>query len=317
MTEYTWGHKRRFNSYPEYFKGKFGSRVQKLTLNAGFTCPNRDGTKGEGGCTFCNNDAFNPSYCMPQKSITKQLEQGIAFHARRYRQSDKFLAYFQAFTNTYNDIEKLQVLYSEALAFPGVIGLVIGTRPDCISTELLDYLQDLSKEYYLIIEYGVESCYNDTLSRINRGHTFEDSVRAIDETAKREIRQGIHMIIGLPGESEMDILEEMKIISELPVNNIKFHQLQIVRNTLMATQYLDHPEEFMIFNLDEYLELMVRILERLNPGFVVERIAGEANPKYLLSPSWGIRYDQVVKKFEEKLAEKDTWQGRRYEGNKR
>jgi radical SAM protein (TIGR01212 family) len=310
---YPWGHQRRFNSYSEYFRKKFGGRVQKLTLDAGFTCPNRDGSKGIGGCTFCNNNAFNPSYCQPEKSISTQIDEGIEFHKKRYRRADKYLAYFQAYSNTYAGVDVLRERYEEALRRDEVIGLVIGTRPDTVDPEILNYIKTLAKDYYVVIEYGIESCYNNTLKRVNRGHSFEDSVRAIDMTASRGIRQGAHFIIGLPGESSEDILAEMKIISGLPINNIKFHQLQIVRNTVMAKEYISDPEDFRIFDLDEYLGLMLRILEVLNPEFVVERIAGESNQGFLLSKSWGIRYDQVLNKFEQMLARKDTWQGKRFD----
>jgi radical SAM protein (TIGR01212 family) len=310
---YPWGHQRRFNSYPEYFRKKFGGRVQKLSLDAGFTCPNRDGSKGKGGCTFCNNNAFNPSYCRPSKSISAQIQEGIAFHRKRYRRTDQYLAYFQAYSNTYADIRVLRKRYEEALQRDEVIGLVIGTRPDTVDPEILDYIQSLTKHHYVVIEYGIESCYNATLQRVNRGHTFEDSLKALDMTAARGIRQGAHFIIGLPGESEEDILAAMKIVSGLPINNIKFHQLQIVRNTAMAKEYQSHPDDFRIYGLEEYLELMRKILELLNPGFVVERIAGESIPGYLLSPSWGLRYDRVLHQFEQLLAQEDSWQGKRFE----
>jgi len=310
---YPWGHQRRFNSYSEYFRKKFGGRVQKLTLDAGFTCPNRDGSKSKGGCTFCNNNAFNPSYCQPEKSISTQIDEGIEFHKKRYRRADRYLAYFQAYSNTYDGVDVLRERYEEALRRDEVIGLVIGTRPDTVDTEILNYIKTLAKDHYVVIEYGIESCYNNTLKRVNRGHSFEDSVRAIDMTASRGIRQGAHFIIGLPGESSEDILAEMKIISGLPINNIKFHQLQIVRNTIMAKEYISDPEDFRIYDLDEYLGLMLRILEVLNPEFVVERIAGESNQGFLLSKSWGIRYDQVLNKFEQMLARKDTWQGKHFD----
>ena len=307
---YSWGHQRRFNSYTEYFRKKFGKRVQKLTLDAGFTCPNRDGSKGKGGCTFCNNNAFNPSYCQPEKPISTQINEGIEFHRKRYRRADKYLAYFQAYSNTYAGMDVLRERYEEALRRDEVIGLVIGTRPDTVDAEILDYIQKLAKDYYVIIEYGIESCYNTTLKWVNRGHSFEESIRAIEMTASRGIRQGAHFIIGLPGESSEDVLAEMKVVSGLPINNIKFHQLQIVRNTLMAKEYISNPEEFRIYDLDEYLVLMMRILEILNPEFVVERIAGESNPGFLLSKSWGYRYEQVLNKFEQLLEREDTWQGK-------
>ncbi|KPK86839.1 MAG: radical SAM protein [Bacteroides sp. SM23_62_1] len=314
MRRFAWGHARRFNSYPEYFQQLFGGRVQKLSIDAGFTCPNRDGSKGRGGCTFCNNNAFNPSYCQPEKSITQQLEEGIEFHSKRYRGINKFMAYFQAYTNTYNHLDRLKTLYSEALEYPGVVGLAIGTRPDCIWEELLDWLGELSEKYYVIVEYGIESCYNKTLMRINRGHTFEDSLKAIDMTAKKGIRQGIHLIIGLPGENESDILSGMKMISRLPVQNIKFHQLQIIRNTNLANEYEKKPDSVKLYSLKEYLDLMIRIIELLNPAFIVERIAGDAHPDYLIKPRWGLRYDEILKKFEDLLENRDTWQGKRFKG---
>ncbi len=312
MKEYPWGHTRRFNSYPEYFQQVFGSRVQKLTIDAGFTCPNRDGSKGRGGCTFCNNNAFNPSYCQPGKSVERQIQEGMEFHRKRYRGTNKFLAYFQAYTNTYGHLDKLKTLYEKALGYPGVIGLAIGTRPDCVGEELLDYLGKLAEQYYLIVEYGIESCYNNTLASVNRGHTFEDSVKAVEMTAKKGIRQGAHLIIGLPGETEEDILEGMKIISRLPIQNIKFHQLQIVRNTLMAKEYEKDPDSIKLYSPDEYLDLIVRIVEVLNPAFVIERIAGEAHPDYLINPKWGLRNYEILRRFEDLLESRDTWQGKKF-----
>ena len=309
---YPWGHTRRFNSYPEYFKKTFGGRVQKLTLDAGFSCPNRDGNKGRGGCTFCNNNAFNPAYCRPEKSISQQIGEGIAFHRKRYRKAEQYLAYFQAYSNTYASLDVLRSRYEEALQQPGVVGLVIGTRPDTVSTEILDYLKTLSKKYYLIIEYGVESCNNATLDKVNRQHTFEDSLKAMEMTASRGLRQGAHFIIGLPGEGAREILGQMGTISKLPIQNIKFHQLQIVRNTAMALQYQANPGSFRLFEPGEYLDLMVEMLELLNPDFVVERIAGEVQQGYQVNPPWGLRYNQVLKRFEDLMEQRNTWQGRRY-----
>ena len=244
---FPWGHHRRFNSYNEYFKKTFGQRVQKLSIDAGFTCPNRDGTVGRGGCTFCNNDAFNPSYCQPEKSIRQQIEEGKQFHAWRYRRAIDYLAYFQAFSNTFAPLEHLKKIYDEALAVDGIIGLVIGTRPDCIDDEKLDYFQELSKNHYLIIEYGIESCYDETLERINRGHTFGQSVEAIEKTTSRGIKTGAHIIFGLPGETTAQMMAEAEILSKLPLNTLKFHQLQIVKNTSMALEYLNQPENFTFF----------------------------------------------------------------------
>jgi len=313
---YPWGHIRRFNSQPEYMRQIFGERVQKLTLDAGFTCPNRDGSKGTGGCTFCNNEAFNPSYCHPSKPIGDQLQEGIDYYKRRYKGVNRFLAYFQAYTNTYKDFEELVFLYEEALQYPGVVGLVIGTRPDCVTDELLDYFADLSGKYYVVIEYGVESCYNDTLKRVNRGHTLEDSISAIKSTAARGVRQCAHFIIGLPGEDRRSVLDAFRQVSGWPVNLVKLHQLQIIKGTRIAEEYLQDPGSFTLYSIDEYLDLVVEIAEHLNPAFVIDRIAGEVNPDYLVTPAWHIRYDQILVRFETLLEERNTWQGRLYKAFK-
>jgi uncharacterized protein len=287
--------------------------VQKLTIDAGFTCPNRDGTVSAGGCTYCNNNAFNPSYCTPDKSITQQLSEGVEFHQVRYRKVKNYLAYFQAYSNTHAPLDKLRTLYEEALQFPGVIGLVIGTRPDCVDNEKLDYLSMLAEKYYITIEYGIESVYNKTLERINRGHTFELSASIIKETSKRGINTGAHLIIGLPGESEQEILNSMETISQLPLTTVKFHQLQIIKNTFMEKEFNKNPSAFHLYDIDDYLELMVKVIEKLNPAFVIERIAGEVPPWYLAGPGWGLlRVADVVRAFESKLKDHDTWQGRLY-----
>lgn len=311
MKKYIWGHSRRFNALTNYFQGKFGERIQKLSINAGFTCPNRDGTLGTEGCTYCNNEAFNPSYCSPLKSVSQQIEEGIIFHTRRYRRAEKYLAYFQTFSNTYSDLETLKSKYNEALSHPAVIGLVIGTRSDCIDDAKLDYLQFLSENFYLSVEYGVESCNNKTLERIKRGHTFEQSMRAIEETSARGIHTGIHLILGLPGESREEILEEAKYISDLPVNSIKLHQLQIIKGTQMGTDYLVNPKDYSIYSLEEYIELVIDFVELLNPGIMIERFTAEVPPRFLVSGGFGLmRTDQILQKIEKRMEERDSWQGK-------
>ena len=308
---YPWGDNRRFNSYSNYFKRTFGGRVQKLTIDAGFTCPNRDGSVGIGGCTYCNNDAFNPSYCSSSKPILQQIEEGIEFHGVRYKRAESYLAYFQAYSNTHDSLERLKDLYSQALSHPKVIGLVIGTRPDCVDEAKLNYIQELSKNYYISLEFGVESCYNRTLELINRGHDYEKSVWAIEESAKRGINTGAHIIFGLPGESRKEMLAEAEIISKLPLNSIKFHQLQIVRGTTMERQYQENPQMFNLFEMNDYLHFVVDFLERLNPEFVVERFTSEAPPRFLAVEGWGLlRTDQLLNKIEKILEERNTWQGR-------
>jgi radical SAM protein (TIGR01212 family) len=309
--KYIWGHSRRFNSYSEYFKKTFGERVQKVTIDAGFTCPNRDGSLARGGCTYCNNDAFNPSYCDPKKTIGQQLEEGIGFHLKRYRRAKKYLAYFQTYSNTYAPLDKLKKIYSEALKHPGIIGLVIGTRPDCIDDEKLEYFRELAKKYYIILEYGIESSYNKTLKLINRQHTFEQSVEAIEKTAAYGIKTGSHIIFGLPGESREEMMNQAAILSKLPLNNIKFHQLQIIKNTAMAVDYGQDPSQFDFFSLEEYIKFIIRFIEKLNPNFIIERFTGEVPPRFLAGPNWGlIRNDQINALIEEKMEEKNTWQGK-------
>jgi len=311
---YPWGDNRRFNAYSNYFKKIFGERIQKVTIDAGFTCPNRDGTKGWGGCTYCNNDAFNPSYCTPEKSVKEQIETGIDFHKNRYRRAKKFLAYFQAFSNTYASINELQAIYNQALQQPGVVGLVIGTRPDCVNDEILDYFATLAKDYFVMLEYGVESFYNSTLERINRGHTVEDSILAIEKTAERGIRTGAHLIFGLPGETRDDILKEAGMLSQLPLDTVKFHQLQIIRDTQLATDYHDHPESYTTFELEDYIDFVIQFVERLNPSFVIERFSGEVPPWFLAGPGWNhLRTFEVRDRIEQRMKALDSWQGKKYE----
>jgi uncharacterized protein len=312
-SDYPWGHRRRFNAYSDYFKKNYGSRLQKVSIDAGFTCPNRDGMSGEGGCTYCNNDAFNPSYCSPSKSISQQLAEGIEFLKKRYRQPASFLAYFQAYSNTYAPVSRLKTLYDEALTFPGVTGLIIGTRPDCIDDDKLDYFRELSEKYFIAIEYGVESCYDKTLLRINRGHTFNQAVEAIEKTAEAGIRTGAHFIFGLPGESREEMLKEADLISGLPLHTVKFHQLQIIKGTKMESEYRKNPEDFSLFSFEDYVDFFINFLERLNPEIVVERFTGEAPPKYLLEQKWNMkRTDEIVRIIEKELEERNTWQGRLY-----
>ena len=311
VIKFPWGDSRRFNSYANYFRKRFGSRVQKLSIDAGFSCPNRDGFNGIGGCTYCNNAAFNPSYCIPEKSITTQLEDGVTFHKWRYRRAVSYLAYFQAFSNTYAPLEVLKKKYEEALSFPEVIGIVIGTRPDCIDDAKLDYLQELSKKYYVSVEYGIESCYNRTLERINRGHTFEAAAETVEKTALRGINVGAHFIFGLPSESRKDMIDEAAIISQLPLTTVKFHQLQIIKGTVMEQEYKNNPFDFELFTCDEYIDFFITFLENLNPDIVVERFTSEVPPRFLSAGSWGRkRADQIANMIEKRMAELNTWQGR-------
>jgi radical SAM protein (TIGR01212 family) len=315
--DYSWGHKRRFNAFPDYFRKVYGSRMQKVSVDAGFTCPNRDGSKGTGGCTYCNNKAFNPSYCLPEKSVTRQIEEGIEFHKKRYRKAGSYLVYFQAYSNTYASLQTLSDLYNEALDHKDVTGLVIGTRPDCVNNEILDYLRELSERCILLIEYGIESCYDRTLQRINRGHSFKEAVDALEATASRGLNAGAHFIFGLPGETMEDMLKEVEIISDLPLKRVKFHQLQIIKGTEMEKEYQENPSDFELFTWDIYLDFIIRFLEMLNPEIVVERFTGEVPLRFLAKEVWGKkRTDQIAGLIEKRLEELDTWQGRYYKGTK-
>ena len=307
---YQWGDERRFNSYAAYFKRTFGSRMQKVTINAGFSCPNRDGKLSTGGCTFCRNDAFTPSYCQSEKSITQQIDEGIEFHRRRYRTAQRYLAYFQSFSNTYAPLERLRECYDEALAHPDIAGIVVGTRPDCIDEEKLDYFAELAERKYVIIEYGVESCYDATLKHINRGHDFATAERAIRLTAERGIHCGAHFILGLPGESDEMLIEQVEKINSLPLTTIKFHQLQLFKDTPMAREYDLHPEEFRFWTVEEYIELFVEIVRRLRPDIVIERFAGEAPPRYHHLEGWGlVRNETLLMMLDKELERKNVHQG--------
>lgn len=307
--------RKRINLYSDYLKNRFGGRLQKLTIDAGFTCPNRDGTKGTGGCTFCLNAAFNPSYCDPQKSVSQQIAEGISFHTKRYRKAAGYLAYFQAFSNTYGSISKLAQLYEEALFIPDIKGIVIGTRPDCIDDEKLDYFAELASRTYLVIEYGIESIYDATLERVNRCHTFRETAEAIIKTSEKGIQTGGHIIFGLPGENRIDMLNSAKVISQLPLHSIKFHQLQIFKGTRMADEFNANPDLFCFFAEDEYLDFLCEYIEMLNPELIIDRIAGETPPRFALIRPWGPRYDQILTKFLKLLDDRDTWQGRKYQSH--
>lgn len=308
---FPWNHNRRYNAYAPYFTNLFGERVQKISVDAGFTCPNRDGKLATGGCTYCNNNAFNPSYCDPAKPIGQQVKDGIEFHKIRYRRANKYLVYFQPYSNTYAPLSKLKKLYGAALSQPGVTGLVIGTRPDCVDNEILKYLKQLSENHYIVIEYGVESIYDETLERINRKYTFGQSKETILKSAKYGLKIGAHFIFGLPGESRQMMMESVNTINRLPLKSIKFHQLQIVKSTMMEKDYAAYPGHYDLFSFEEYVDFIIRFTERLNPAFIIERFAGEVPPRFLAVPGWGnIRNDQINVAIEKEMENRDTWQGK-------
>ena len=305
---------KRYNTAAGRYRRLYGERLQKLVIDAGFSCPNRDGTVGVGGCSYCDNAAFHPGYSTPGKSIVQQIDEGIEFHRRRYPKVTHYLAYFQAYSNTYASLEKLKALYGEALSHPSIVGLVIGTRPDCVDEAKLDYLAGLAEgddNPVIVVEYGIESCYDKTLRRINRGHDFETARRAVEMTASRGIDVGAHFILGLPGETREMLLDQCETISSLPLTSVQFHQLQIVKGTRMEKEYAENPGEFLRLGLDEYLDLVIDILERMRPDLCIERVAGEVPPRFVRETPWGlIRNDGILKLLDRRLEERDTWQGR-------
>ena len=300
---------KRYNDFSSFIREQFSERVQKISLDTGFTCPNRDGTKGIGGCTYCNNNTFNPKYCKPEKSITQQLNEGISFFSKKYK-TQKYLAYFQAYTNTYADIKLVKELYIEAVDHPSVVGLVIGTRPDCINEELVDFLALLAKSYFVSLEFGVESTLNRTLEAVNRCHTFEDTIAAYDLAKNRGLHLGAHLIIGLPGESKEEMLNHAKELSKLPIHSIKLHQLQIVKHTMMAVQLKKNPEMFQLFDVDEYVNFICEFVALLRPEIIIERFISESPTELLIAPKWnGLKNFEIVDKIDKMLKEKNLWQG--------
>lgn len=325
---------KRYNSAVGYYRRVYGERLQKLVIDAGFSCPNRDGTLSTGGCTFCDNAAFHPGYSVPGKSITEQIDEGIEFHKVRYRGAGHYLAYFQSYSNTYAPLPRLREVYEEALSHPDIVGIAIGTRPDCVDDEKLDYLDSLSRGEVLrgwtrglgaagseqsvaltapivSVEYGIESCYDSTLSSINRGHDFATARWAVEETARRGLPVCGHFILGLPGETRGMLLDQCSLINALPLHSIKFHQLQLIRGTRMETQFDEHPESFLRLELSDYVDLIVDILERLRPDLCIERVAGEVPPRFVRQTQWGlVRNFQILHLLDDRLAQRDTFQGR-------
>jgi len=310
--QFPWGHQKRYNDYSSYIKRTFGERVQKVSVNAGFTCPNRDGSKGTGGCAFCNNSTFNPSYCGPELSILEQIEKGTSFFRPKY-QTQQYLAYFQAYSNTYGETAYLIEQYQEALSHPKVTGIVLGTRPDCISDDLLDVLKEWRKDYYIAIELGAESTSDETLELINRGHSYDETIDAAQRISQAGIPVGLHMILGLPGEDRAQLLEHASVVSQLPISFLKLHQLQIVRGSAFANIYDNDPGYFNLFTAEEFIDLVVDFLELMNPAIVMERFISQAPHDLLIAPRWGLKNFEFVAKVEKRLAERDTWQGKKYE----
>lgn len=299
-------------NYNKLLRSEFGQRVQKITINAGFTCPNRDGSKGYGGCTYCNNQSFSPNYSKNIIPIKDQIDKNLIFFKTRYTEQQTYLAYFQSYTNTYESVDNLKRIYEQALEHPAISGIVVGTRPDCVSDELLDYFAELAKDVYVMIEYGIESTNDSTLQLINRGHSYACAVKAIEATAQRNIKTGAHLILGLPGEDKETILGHSERISRLPLTALKLHQLQLIKSTIMAKQYKAHAEWFHFFDLEEYLQLVIAFLERLRPDMALERFISQSPLGLLMAPTWGIKNFEFTNLLMKRLEEQHTWQGKYY-----
>ena len=304
--------KARYNDYGSFLQQHFAGKVQKISINGGFTCPNRDGTVGHGGCTFCNNQTFNPDYCRSELSVKTQLQEGIRFFARKYP-AMRYLAYFQAYTSTYDDLPQLIARYEEALAVDGVVGIIIGTRPDCMPPALLDYLSQLAQRTFVTVEYGVESTLDSTLQRINRGHDYACAVDAITRTAKAGITTGAHLILGLPGESHEDMLSHATRLSQLPLHTIKLHQLQLIRGTVMGNEYLAHPGHFTIPDIDTYIDRAIDFAELLRPDIVIERFVSQSPAELLIAPHWGVKNHEFTARLLRRMRERDTYQGAKWQ----
>lgn len=301
-----------YNDMGQWLKAQFPFKVQKISLDAGFTCPNRDGSIATGGCSFCDNNTFNPSYCNPKEDIKTQLEKGKEFFGRKYPDM-KYLAYFQAYSNTYAPIDVLKRRYEEALSVQDVVGLVIGTRPDCVNDETLDYLATLNRQTFLLVEYGIESTSNEVLKCINRGHTFECGKDAVIKTHERGILTGAHFILGLPGESKDNDIRQAKTVSELPLDILKLHQLQIIRNTRLAQTYSKEP--FPLYSLDEYIRVIADYLEHLRPDIVVDRFISQSPPEMVLAPHWAVKNYEFVDKLRNFMLANNMFQGKKWQEN--
>lgn len=300
-----------YTDFGTYLREQLPIKVQKISINAGFTCPNRNGDKGWGGCTYCNNQTFNPAYCKTERTVTEQLEEGKRFFARKYPDM-KYLAYFQAYTNTYGDVKTVIGKYEEALAVNDIVGIVIGTRPDCMPNELLEYLKELNRRTFLMVEYGIESVNDATLARINRGHTYAETIDAVERTAKAGIRTGGHVILGLPGEEHDELMRQAAVLSELPLTTLKLHQLQLIKGTRMAHEYEQNPKDFHLYTADEYIDLVIDYVEHLRSDLVLERFVSQSPKELLIAPDWGLKNYEITECIKKRMRERATCQGRLY-----
>ena len=294
-----------YRDFADFLGEHFAGKVQKISINAGFTCPNRDGSKGHGGCTYCNNQTFNPEYCSTSASITEQLQKGKAFFARKYP-TMRYLAYFQAYTNTYASVERLRAMYEEALSVPDVVGLIIGTRPDCVPNALLDYLAELSRRTFVMVEYGAETANDRTLQLINRGHSWADTADAVARTHARGIFCGLHLILGLPNETIHDFRATIDAVAALPIDTLKLHQLQLIRGTRLARQVADGEVTVAQWSAEEYADVCIDLLHRLPPHIAVERFVSQSPASLLISPRWGLKNHEFTHLLHRRLTAKSN-----------
>ncbi|MBE0425349.1 MAG: TIGR01212 family radical SAM protein [Nitrospirae bacterium] len=298
----------RYNSFGSYIKKRFGTTVYKVSVDAGFTCPNRDGKIATSGCIYCNNDSFRANSCRPALSLTEQIQSGIKYIRRRYK-AEKFLVYFQPHTNTYAPVDELERLYKDALSEPSVIGLAIGTRPDCVDENKIALLKSLARNYFILIEYGMQSIYNKSLEFINRGHDYSTFLKALNLTENRGIYIGAHVIVGFPTETREEMLSMADEISQLPIDFLKIHQLQVIKDTPLEVLYRNSP--FHVFGYEEYLEFVSDFIVRLSNRIVLQRLFATAPDRILIAPQWGKSRQEILRDIEKRLEEKDTYQGRK------
>jgi radical SAM protein (TIGR01212 family) len=310
--EYPWQTQIPYNDYSTYVRRTWGQRVQKLSVDAGFSCPNRDGSLGRSGCAYCVNASFVPSYCDPKLSLADQIQAGIAFFSWKY-QNQGYLVYFQANSNTYTDPDNLRRLLDEALCQPGVLGIVIGTRPDTLSDQTIAVLAEFARKTYLNVEIGIESSLDSSLEAIGRGHDFAATVDACSRLLQHGIQMGGHIILGLPRETSQDFNEHARKLNQLPLSTLKIHHLQILAGTAWATTWRRHPDFFSLFSLEDYVTTVIDFLERLRPNIVIERLCNESPESMLLAPRWGgIKNFAFTHRVVERMLSTGQWQGRLY-----
>lgn len=299
----------RYSAYNWHLRNRFGRRVQKVSIDAGFTCPNVDGTVAMGGCTFCDNRSFSPSRRIPRGSIRAQIDEGIRRLKLRY-DCDRFLAYFQPATNTYAEVDRLRAVYDEALTHEKIVGMAVGTRPDCVPDDVLDLLSEFAHRTFLSVEYGIQTIHDRSLQWMNRGHLYDVFPEAIERSRGRGFEICAHVILGLPGESHADMMATADEMARLELDSIKIHNLYAVKNTPLAEQV--ERGEVQLIDRGTYVQTVVDFIERLPASIIVERVAGDAPRDYFVGPSWCLDKPAVLNAIRDEFERRDTWQAKRY-----